>query len=363
MAQFPPPTCPFCIPARNIPPGNCEICDPNNEWGRRKAIGNGGSSRPRGSSSSERIKITIEYEKSVHRSGSHKGSSGDSTAKMIDKLGDTLEKLVLPDSSKASTRSHASQRGPSSSKHEPLRSKAIETSKCRDRSSSCADSRGGTNARDRTATWVDSMRGDTTVKGHASTKPPSSRLRNEVKFDESHHHSSKPSTSKYESRRDESHYPGQPSSLGREKSRFESVREDSRYTSKPNSSRYESHRDENHSSRPRSNTTHRDSRTHYSTRGGTRTDDKTARGRSDLSMINEETPDYYKILGVSPRASADEIKTAAKKARVETHPDKLVKPDMSTKEIDSIHKRAIQVGEAADVLTDPKLKREYDESY
>lgn len=71
-------------------------------------------------------------------------------------------------------------------------------------------------------------------------------------------------------------------------------------------------------------------------------------------------PDYYGVLGVSSKASADEIKKAARKKRVEVHPDKMMKPGMTESELRKIDDMAALVGQAADVLQSMTLKEDYD---
>ena len=74
----------------------------------------------------------------------------------------------------------------------------------------------------------------------------------------------------------------------------------------------------------------------------------------------EDLPNYYAMLGISSFASPDEIGRAAKLKRVEVHPDKCVKPDMSEGEKAKAYEIAAAVGQAADVLTDAELKWRYD---
>lgn len=69
--------------------------------------------------------------------------------------------------------------------------------------------------------------------------------------------------------------------------------------------------------------------------------------------------DLYAVLGVSPTATEAEIKKAAKKMRIETHPDKFNERNLAPAEVDAIHERAKLVGQAADVLCDPEARREY----
>lgn len=84
--------------------------------------------------------------------------------------------------------------------------------------------------------------------------------------------------------------------------------------------------------------------------------------KSSVPPPQPETPlpDHYQTLGISSRASADEIKKAARSMRVSTHPDKLKKPGLSEKELRKIDERAAMVGQAADVLQNKDQKESYD---
>ena len=56
----------------------------------------------------------------------------------------------------------------------------------------------------------------------------------------------------------------------------------------------------------------------------------------------------------------DQIRSAAKRRRVEVHPDKSIRPRMSESEMDEIDAEAARVGQASDVLLDPEQKLKYD---
>lgn len=71
-------------------------------------------------------------------------------------------------------------------------------------------------------------------------------------------------------------------------------------------------------------------------------------------------PDHYAILKISPHATGEVIKSAAKRRRVEVHPDKLKEVGMSDSERADIDAAAAKVGQAADVLQDAELKLKYD---
>ena len=88
-------------------------------------------------------------------------------------------------------------------------------------------------------------------------------------------------------------------------------------------------------------------------------------GRSEFRepppSVQAPLPDYYALLGISSRASSKEIGQAARKKRMAVHPDKLKRSGMSTNQLRSIDEIAASVGQAADVLMDPKQKKDYDE--
>ena len=65
--------------------------------------------------------------------------------------------------------------------------------------------------------------------------------------------------------------------------------------------------------------------------------------------------DYYKILGVSKDASAEEIKKAFRKIARDNHPDQ--NPDNKKAEA-----RFKEASEANAVLSDPAKRKEYDEA-
>ena len=63
--------------------------------------------------------------------------------------------------------------------------------------------------------------------------------------------------------------------------------------------------------------------------------------------------DYYRIIGVAPQASADDIKTAYRKLARKYHPDVSKEPDAQ--------KRFTDIGEANEALKDPARRAAYDE--
>ncbi|WVO16845.1 hypothetical protein L204_104531 [Cryptococcus depauperatus] len=73
-------------------------------------------------------------------------------------------------------------------------------------------------------------------------------------------------------------------------------------------------------------------------------------------------PQYYKILGVPPTATADEIRTAYKKTSLRSHPDRL--PQTATpKERRKATERFQVLSDAYYVLSDPVRRREYDQLF
>ena len=64
--------------------------------------------------------------------------------------------------------------------------------------------------------------------------------------------------------------------------------------------------------------------------------------------------DYYKTLGLSKKASADEIKKAYRKLARKLH------PDLNPNDKDA-HKKFQQINEANEVLSDPEKRKQYDQ--
>ncbi len=63
--------------------------------------------------------------------------------------------------------------------------------------------------------------------------------------------------------------------------------------------------------------------------------------------------DYYKILGVSPTATTDEIKSAYRKLAVKYHPDK-------TRGDKAANAKFLEINDANQVLSDPEKRKKYD---
>ncbi|KAL8691205.1 MAG: hypothetical protein Q9218_003518 [Villophora microphyllina] len=73
--------------------------------------------------------------------------------------------------------------------------------------------------------------------------------------------------------------------------------------------------------------------------------------------------DFYELLGVSRWSSQADIGKAAKKKRIEVHPDRLKKEDTTPEELYRIDEQAKFVGFAADTLLDPAKRERYDNEY
>ncbi|KAL8684709.1 MAG: hypothetical protein Q9218_008175 [Villophora microphyllina] len=79
------------------------------------------------------------------------------------------------------------------------------------------------------------------------------------------------------------------------------------------------------------------------------------------SIPKPSAPDFYNVFDISPLSTHAEIEKAAKKKRIEVHPDKLKKDGMTAQELRMIDERTKLVGGAADTLLDEALRRVYDE--
>lgn len=71
--------------------------------------------------------------------------------------------------------------------------------------------------------------------------------------------------------------------------------------------------------------------------------------------------DYYALLGISRGATQAEVLKAAKKKRIETHPDRHSGQYISPLMFDAMVERAMLVGQAADVLGDSSKRLKYDQ--
>lgn len=78
-------------------------------------------------------------------------------------------------------------------------------------------------------------------------------------------------------------------------------------------------------------------------------------------MRPQKRPRLYEALGIDISSSQDVVERAAKQKRIACHPDKLKKKEgLSRDESDQIDVRAVEIGYAADILTDPDSRRKYD---
>ncbi len=85
------------------------------------------------------------------------------------------------------------------------------------------------------------------------------------------------------------------------------------------------------------------------------------RPQARQNMRSQKRPRLYETLGIDPSSPQDVVERAAKEKRIACHPDKLKrKGGLSREESDKIDVRAVEVGYAADILTDPESRRKYD---
>ena len=73
------------------------------------------------------------------------------------------------------------------------------------------------------------------------------------------------------------------------------------------------------------------------------------------SLLNQNLPDYYIILHVSPNASQNEIKTQFRKLAKKWHPDR--------KQSDDAEKKMSEINMAYEVLSNPKRRKMYDQHF
>ena len=101
------------------------------------------------------------------------------------------------------------------------------------------------------------------------------------------------------------------------------------------------------------------SRRNDSRKGNSRSNRNNTAHKSE-PQARDDLPDFYAILKISHLATDGQIRSAAKRRRVEVHPDQNKKAGMSKSEMDEIDAVAATVGEASEVLLDPEQKRKYD---
>lgn len=89
-------------------------------------------------------------------------------------------------------------------------------------------------------------------------------------------------------------------------------------------------------------------------------------GRSKPRSFFEEDPippappNHYDVLGVDMTITHEELVKAAKEKRIRTHPDKFSKCELSKDEMAKVTANSQDVGLAADILTDPAKRAQYD---
>ncbi|KAI4128037.1 MAG: hypothetical protein LQ338_002928 [Usnochroma carphineum] len=88
-----------------------------------------------------------------------------------------------------------------------------------------------------------------------------------------------------------------------------------------------------------------------------KTNEKARPGDKDLP---KSIPNLYGLLRVHPFSTQEQIARAARKRRIEVHPDKLKKPGMTDLELGKIDETAMEIGYAADLLLDPEKRAKYD---
>lgn len=79
---------------------------------------------------------------------------------------------------------------------------------------------------------------------------------------------------------------------------------------------------------------------------------------AQLELKKSKTKDYYKVLGVPRDSDESQIKSVYRKMVKLHHPDKAHKQGISKEEAE---KKMAAVNEAYEVLSDPELKRRYDQ--
>ena len=95
---------------------------------------------------------------------------------------------------------------------------------------------------------------------------------------------------------------------------------------------------------------------------GSYREEHTRRENPQPSSSAQRTGVHYVTIGVEPSAHQDDILRAAKKRRIETHPDRLKrKPGLTERQKAKIDEEAAKVGHAADILSDPISRLQYDQ--
>lgn len=84
------------------------------------------------------------------------------------------------------------------------------------------------------------------------------------------------------------------------------------------------------------------------------------KSKTKVGALSQGIPRLYDYLKVHPLSSHEAIAQAARKRRVEVHPDKLRRPGMTDLELDKIDEIAMNVGWAADILLDSMKRAQFD---
>ena len=88
-------------------------------------------------------------------------------------------------------------------------------------------------------------------------------------------------------------------------------------------------------------------------------EDREQRYHQEVSQPKAKETDHYATLKLGPFATDEEIKSAAKRRRVEVRPDKLKNSGMSDSECAKIDAAAADVGQATDIPQTPEQKLKY----
>lgn len=84
--------------------------------------------------------------------------------------------------------------------------------------------------------------------------------------------------------------------------------------------------------------------------------------RAEVLAPGEKPPDHYATLNILRHSTHEEILVAAKRRRIETHPDSFKRRggELAQEEVDRLEEEAKKVGWAADILSDVILRENYD---
>ncbi len=83
-------------------------------------------------------------------------------------------------------------------------------------------------------------------------------------------------------------------------------------------------------------------------------------GQQPKLDVVEGPPNHYRTLGIDPSSPHEDILRAAKRKRIETHPDRFTKDALSPKRLAHLVETSKNVGWAASVLCDPSERQKYD---